>query len=202
MDLDGLVDHLKRKNYIKSEHVEQAFRNTDRAIFVPEKYRMSTYDDRALPIGEEETISAPHMVAINTELLEPQPGNRVVEVGSGSGYQIAILARMADEVFGVDINEELVRKSRKNLEKAGEFQNAEIRIGSGLEPVEGLFDRILFSCAISQDRFEESKKRLTEDGILVAPVEQNGAQIMKKFRAKSGETTEHERVGFIKFKED
>jgi protein-L-isoaspartate(D-aspartate) O-methyltransferase len=201
MDLDGLVEHLKRQNYIESERVEQAFRNTDRAIFVPEKYRMGAYDDRPLPIGEEATISAPHMVAINTELLEPEPDNRIVEVGSGSGYQVAILAKITDEVKGIEINEELVKESRENLEKA-EIENVEIYQGSGLEPVEGTFDRILFSCAISQDRFEEAKEKLTNEGIIVAPVEKNGAQVVKKFRAGSGETTEHERVGFVEFKED
>lgn len=198
MDLDELVDRLKDKGYIETDRVENAFRSVDRAIFVPEKYRMSAYDDQPLPIGDEETISAPHMVAINTELLEPEPDNRVVEVGSGSGYQVGILAEIADEVFGVEINEELVEESREQLEEAG-IENIQIYQGSGLEPVDDDFDRILYSCAIPPEKFESAKERLTERGILVAPVKQNGSQVVKKF--KEGETTEHGRVRFVGFKE-
>jgi protein-L-isoaspartate(D-aspartate) O-methyltransferase len=199
MDLEDLVNHLKDGDYIESEQVETAFRSVDRAVFVPEKYSMSAYDDQPLPIGEEATISAPHMVAINTELLEPEPGNRIIEVGSGSGYQAAILAEIGEEVIGIEINEELVEKSRKSLEKAG-IENVEIHAGSGLDPVEGEFDRILYSCAIPSEKFENAKDRLTENGILVAPVKQNGSQVVKKF--KNGETTEHGKVRFVSFKED
>ncbi|MFT4892483.1 MAG: protein-L-isoaspartate(D-aspartate) O-methyltransferase [Candidatus Nanohaloarchaea archaeon] len=201
MDLDGMVDRLKQKNHLKSEEVEKAFRNVDRAVFVPEKYRMSAYEDQPLPIGEEETISAPHMVAINTELLEPESDDRIVEVGSGSGYQVAVLAEIADEVTGIEINMDLVDQSRENLEKAG-IENVEIIRGSGLEPVKGGFDRILYSCAVPPEKFESAKKRLTEKGVLVAPVEENGTQVVKKFRAESGEVTRHGRVRFVGFKQE
>lgn len=199
MDLNSLVEHLKRENYIESDRVEQAFRSVDRSMFVPEEHEMSAYEDRPLPLGDRETVSAPHMVAINTELLEPEPGSRILEVGSGSGYQVAILSRMADEITGVEIDGDLVKKSRENLERA-EIENVEICHGSGLEPLEESFDRILYSCAISQERFDEAKEKLAEDGVLVAPVEQDVSQVVKKFR--DGETTEHGSVRFVGFKDE
>lgn len=197
--MENLVDRLRERHYIKSDKVEEAFQDVDRAVFLPERYEMSAYEDRPLPIGEDETISAPHMVAISTEVLDLEPDNRVLEVGSGSGYQAAILGKLAGKVIGVEINEELVEKSRKNLEEA-EIENVEIIQGSGLKPVKVEFDRILFSCAIPPKKFEEAKKILAEEGILVAPVGENRSQIMKKFQ--EGKTTKHGKVRFVSFKEE
>jgi protein-L-isoaspartate(D-aspartate) O-methyltransferase len=198
MDCETLVNKLKDRGSIKSKQVEDAFLRVDRAVFVPEKYRMSAYEDRPLPIGEDATISAPHMVAINTELLDVKPDSKVVEIGSGSGYQAAIIAELAEKVVGIEINQELAEKSKKNLENAG-IENVEIRYGSGLDAVNGIFDRILFSCAISPERFDQAKERLAQNGVLVAPVEENGGQIIKKY--SDGETTEHEKVRFVGYKD-
>lgn len=198
MDCETLVNKLRDRGNIRSEEVENAFRSVDRAVFVPEKYRMSAYEDRPLPIGEDATISAPHIVAINTELLDVKSDCKVVEIGSGSGYQAAILAEIAEKVAGVEINKELVEKSRKSLEQA-EVENVEIVQGSGLDAVEGKFDRILFSCAISSERFNQAKGRLNQNGVLVAPVEDNGGQVIKKY--SNGETTEHENVRFVGYKD-
>lgn len=198
MDCETLVNRLKDRGSIRSERVENAFLAVDRAVFVPEKYRMSAYEDRPLPIGEDATISAPHMVAINTELLDVEPNSKVVEIGSGSGYQVAIIAELAEKVVGVEINQELVERSRKSLEEVG-IENVEIRQGSGLDAVNGIFDRILFSCAISPERFDQAKERLNQNGVLVAPVEENGSQTIKRYG--NGETTEHEKVRFVGYKD-
>lgn len=192
---DELVDFLVRMNHIESERVEEAFRNVDRKKFVPEDKQGQAYLDTPLPIAGGATISAPHMVAMNTELLEVEEDNRVVEVGSGSGYQVAILSELADEVHGVEIITELVDKSRERLE---DRDNVEIHEGSGLEPVEGKFDRILYSCAI--DSLDRGRKRLREDGIIVAPVNADRGQILKKL--KNGEVEEHGHVRFVPFVED
>ncbi|MFB6190623.1 MAG: protein-L-isoaspartate O-methyltransferase, partial [Candidatus Nanohaloarchaea archaeon] len=108
-----MVERLEERGYVETERVRDAFLAVDRKDFVPRKVREKAYHDRPLSIGEDATISAPHMVAINTELLEVEPGNRVVEVGSGSGYQLAVLSELAKEVHGVEILEELVEKSRE-----------------------------------------------------------------------------------------
>ncbi|MFB6208025.1 MAG: protein-L-isoaspartate O-methyltransferase [Candidatus Nanohaloarchaea archaeon] len=115
---DGLVDKLVERGHIESEKIEEAFRNVDRADFVPEKYRDNAYTDTPLPITGGATISAPHMVAMNTELLNVKEEDRVIEIGSGSGYQLAILSHLTDgEVIGVEIIEELVRKSRESYQE-------------------------------------------------------------------------------------
>lgn len=185
-----LVEHLVEGGYIQSSRVEQAFRNIDRANFVPEEYRSEAYRDRPLPIGKDATISAPHMVAMNTELLEVESDHRVAEVGSGSGYQAAILGELCREVIGVDISEDLVEKSRDRLKGK---ENVEIVRGDGLEGLENKFDRILFSCAI--DSFEPFENYLKDSGIIVAPINQDGSQVLKKYQ--DGEVTEHGRVRFV-----
>lgn len=189
---DALVDHLKQRGRIETAEVERAFRAVDRAEFIPKEQEPRAYRDHAVPIGHDATISAPHMVAINTELLELEPGNRVLEVGSGSGYQAAILAEIAAEVVGVEIVEELVERSRKALEGRG---NVEILHGSGLDPVEGRFDRILYSCAV--ESMEPAKEHLEEDGVIVAPVESGWRQVLKRYR--EGKVESHGGVRFVDF---
>lgn len=193
---DGLVDKLVERGHIESEKVEEAFRNVDRADFVPEKYQDNAYTDTPLPIAGGATISAPHMVAMNTELLDIREDDRVFEIGSGSGYQLAILSHLTDgEVIGVEIIEELVEKSR---EKLSGRENVRVLKGSGFEPVEGEFDRILYSCAV--ESLEEAREYLKERGIAVAPVYADGSQILKKL--ESGEVTEHGPVRFIPFRDN
>ncbi|PSH01712.1 MAG: protein-L-isoaspartate O-methyltransferase [Nanohaloarchaea archaeon SW_10_44_10] len=199
MECEKLVNRLKARDAINSKEVREAFLLVDRAIFVPDKYKMSAYEDRPLPIGQDSTISAPHIVAMNTELLEVEPENRVVEVGSGSGYQAAILAELAGEVIGVEINRDLVENSRKNIAEAG-YENVEIVHGNGLDAVDGEFDRIIFSCGISLKRFKGARERLKDDGVVVAPVKEEGYQIVKKY--SDGEITEHSRVVFVEYQEE
>lgn len=190
---DELVDRLVERGHIESERVEKAFRNVDRSDFVPEKHRNKAYVDTPLPIAGGATISAPHMVAMNTELLDVQKSNRVIEIGSGSGYQLAILSELTgEEVIGIEIITELVEKSRKRL---SERQNTRILEGSGFEPVEGKFDRVLYSCAV--ESLEEARKHLKEQGMAVAPVYANGSQVLKKL--ENDEITEHGLVRFVPF---
>ncbi len=189
---DAMVDYLRANGRIETDRVEEAFRNVERADYVPENYRDQAYQDHAVPIGDGATISAPHMVAINTELLEVEEESRVLEIGSGSGYQLAVLSELAREVTGVEIKEELVKRSRQALEGR---ENVRVLHGSGLDAVEGDFDRILYSCAI--DSLERAKDRLEEGGIIVAPVSRGRIQRLKRFR--DGKTEDHGAVRFVDF---
>jgi protein-L-isoaspartate(D-aspartate) O-methyltransferase len=199
---DDLVDSLVARGIIGSDRVEEAFRSVDRADFVPGERQDEAYNDYALPLGEESTISGPHMVAINTELLDVEEGDSVLEIGSGSGYQLAILSELVGEegeVIGVEILEELVEKSRKRLKERG---NVKVMYGSGFDPVEEesgdrVFDSILYSCAV--DSLEQGKKHLREGGVLVAPVNEDDHQVMKRFQG--GEVSRHQRVRFVEFQE-
>lgn len=192
---EELVNLLVDRGYIESEDVEDAFRKVDRANFIPEEYRHRAYADRPLPIAEEATISAPHMVAKNTELLEVEEDSSVVEIGSGSGYQLAILSELAGEVLGVEIEEELAQKSRKSL---SDRENVTVLEGSGFGPVDDRrFDRVLYSCAV--ESFDETRKYLEEGGMAIAPIKTGTGQVLKKLR--DGEVTDHGRVRFVPYRD-
>ncbi len=190
---DSMVDYLVEMEKITKPEVEEAFRAVDRKKFVPENVKDRAYEDRPFSLMEGSTISAPHMVAIDTELLEVEDSSRVAEVGSGSGYQLAILSELVDEVKGVELQEELVESSKKKL---SERDNVEVFQGSGLEPLEGSFDRIMFSCAI--DSFKPFLNRLKDGGIIVAPVNEQMGQRLKKWKA--GDITNHGMVRFTDFR--
>ncbi|MFB6115414.1 MAG: protein-L-isoaspartate O-methyltransferase [Candidatus Nanohalobium sp.] len=187
---DEIVDSLVERGFIQSERVEKAFRSVDRKNFVPEEQEGKAYVDTPLPIAGGSVTSAPHMIAENTELLDPDRDSRVIEIGSGSGYQVAILAELVEEgeVLGVDVIEELVEKSRDRLD----YSNVEVFHGNGFNPVEGKFDRILYSCAI--ETFDEAREHLKENGIAVAPMYADHAQVLRKL--ENGKVTDH---GFVRF---
>jgi len=192
-----LIDYLERKERIRTERVGEAFRAVDRKLFVPEEYSSRAYEDTPLPIGEEATISAPHMVAINTELLDSGADDSVLEIGSGSGYQLSILAELTEKkVVGVERVEELAQRSSEALESWG---NTEVIHGNGLEAVDGDFDRILFSCAVKC--LSDAKDHLPDDGIIVAPVEINGKQVLKKYTAKKDRLEDHGSVRFVPYRD-
>lgn len=191
---DEMVDALVRHGLIETRRVEAAFRNVDRAKFVPEKFEDKAYEDYPLTLDTGSTISAPHMVAKNTELLAPTEDDRVLEIGSGSGYQLAILSELADEVVGVEIIKDLAERSRDALSGR---KNVKVLIGNGFEPVQGRFDRILCSCAVED--LEKPKKYLRENGIIVAPVAQDGYQLLKRYR--NGKVEDHGAVSFVPFVE-
>lgn len=192
---DELVDYLVSHQFIESDRVEKAFRNVDRAKFMPESRIENAYSDRPIKIGKDATISAPHIVAINTELLDIDKSDSVIEIGSGSGYQLAILSELAEEVLGVEILGELVKKSRERL---SDRENVKIIHGSGFRDVEDGFEKILYSCSINS--FETALKHLNHGGCAVAPIRENGSQILKKY--ENGEITEHSMVSFVSFKDE
>ncbi len=193
---DRLVDHLKEQGYIETGEVEEAFRNVDRKKFVPERSRDKAYRDHALPLEEgDSTISAPHMVAINTELLDVGENDSVLEIGSGSGYQLAILSELTSgQVTGVEIEPGLAERSTRKLKGR---ENVEVIQGEGLKAVDGQFDRILYSCAV--ESFEDAKAHLSDGGIAVAPVKDGERQVLK--RLHGSEITGHGYVRFVPYRE-
>ena len=130
--------------------VSAALTKVPRHAFVPEDVREYAYEDRPLPIGYGQTISQPYIVAIMTALLELEPADKVLEVGTGSGYQAAILAEIADEVYTIEIIEELGRRARGDLAKLG-YGRVHTRIGDGYHgwPEAAPFDAIIVTAAAS-----------------------------------------------------
>lgn len=155
---------------IRNADVLRMMRSTPRHLFVPEDVREYAYSDRPLPIGLGQTISQPYIVALMTELLAPGKTDRLLEIGTGSGYQAAILAGTAKHVYTIEIVPELAKSARERLATMG-LKNITVRLGDGYKgwPEEAPFDRIILTAAppeIPQTLIDQLSRR----GRLVAPV--------------------------------
>ena len=125
---------------VQSRGVLEAMRSVPRHLFVPETQRKKAYEDQPLPIGHRQTISQPYIVGVMTEALDPQPGDRILEIGTGSGYQAAVLSRLVREVHTVEIIPELAEQARRRLALLG-YGNVDVVTGDGYQ---GLADRAPF----------------------------------------------------------
>lgn len=144
----AMVEDQIRREGISDPRVLQAMLEVPRHLFVPSGVRSRAYDPRPLPIGEGQTISQPYIVGFMTEILRLKPSDRVLEVGTGSGYQAAIASKIAQEVYTVEIFESLAARSRRTLSDLG-FRNVHVRQGDGYYGWEekAPFDAIIVTCA-------------------------------------------------------
>jgi protein-L-isoaspartate(D-aspartate) O-methyltransferase len=176
---------------IKDERVLSAMRKVQRHLFMPEAMRSSAYDDRALGIGEGQTISQPYMVAIMTELLELKGKEKVLEIGTGSGYQAAVLGELASEVYTIERIGSLAEKARQTLLSIG-YKNIYIVIGDGTIGLESAspFDRILITAA-APELPAPLVNQLADGGVIIAPVGDRYSSVLVKAR-KSGNSLKEE----------
>lgn len=146
-----MVELQIRRRGVVSPAVLEAMGTVPRHRFVPEGLADRAYDDTPLPIGEGQTISQPYVVAWMTETLGLKPGERVLEIGTGSGYQTAVLAALGVEVYTVELSASLSLQARRRLEDLG-FQGVRFRVGDGSAgwPEEAPFDAVLAACAIER----------------------------------------------------
>lgn len=161
--------HLKGRD-VQDSRVIEAMREVDRSLFVPEELQEHTYDDRPLPIGKSQTISQPYIVAYMAQALQLEPDDKVLEIGTGCGYNAAVLSHLAKQVYSIEIIEWLADLAKKNLAKT-DIDNIETRYGDGYEgwPEEAPFDAIELTAA--PPKIPESlKKQLKIGGRLLAPV--------------------------------
>ncbi len=169
-----MVERDLRARGIKEARLLNAMKNIPRHLFVPEKKRSSAYDDRPLPIGENQTISQPYVVALMTELLELEQNNTVLEIGTGSGYQTAVLAQLASEVYSIEIVPRLSERSQKILAQLG-YGNVRLKVGDGYFGWEekAPFDAILVTAAARKIP-KPLWLQLREGGRLVMPLGEPG----------------------------
>jgi len=165
MVLEQLVDRG-----IKDRRVIKAMQKVERHRFVPEEYRSVAYGDHPLPIGYEQTISQPYVVAFMTEVLQLKPTDRVLEIGTGSGYQAAILAEICDSVFTIEIVPELAHRAKNLLEQLG-YKNIQVKHGDGYHgwPEKAPFDAIIVTCSPTKIP-QPLKSQLKEGGRMIIPV--------------------------------
>lgn len=153
---------------IRDPKVLRAMRDTPRHLFVPEQMQPHAYEDHPLPIGYQATISQPYIVALMTDTLDVKKNHRVLEIGTGSGYQAAILAQLAGRVYTMEIVPELAASAK---EKLAQYENVEVRHGDGYQgwPEEAPFDRIMLTAAPPKLP-EALLDQLKPGGKLLAPV--------------------------------
>lgn len=182
-----LVEMLKSEGIIKSDLVEESFLSVPREYFVPEHLKVYAYSDTPLPIGYGQTISAPHMVAIMTEELRVKPGNKVLEIGTGSGYQAVILAHIVSKkpsghVYTVERIPQLARRAVINIANARPdlLDFITVIVGDGSKGIELFqpYDRIIVTAAAPKIP-EPLVQQLKPGGIMVIPVGNRWEQILQ-----------------------
>jgi protein-L-isoaspartate(D-aspartate) O-methyltransferase len=177
-----------RGREISDERVLKAMGEVRRHEFVPEDQRLFAYQDRPLLIGHEQTISQPFIVAFMTEKLEPQPGDRILEIGTGSGYQAAVLAKLVKEVYSIEIVKPLAERAEATLKRLG-YRNVRVKAGDGYKGwrEHAPFDAVIVTCA--PDHVPKPLvEQLREGGKMIIPVGAESGQqflyLLKKVKGK------------------
>ncbi len=173
---------------VTHEKVIESVRNTPRHEFVPKRYRRDySYIDGGVPIGESQTISSPFIVAYMTQELDPQPTDKVLEIGTGSGYQAAILSPLVKDVYSIEIVEKLGKDAAKVLKKL-DYKNVHTKIGDGYKgwPEHAPFDKIIVTCS-PEDIPQPLVDQLKDGGLMVVPMGERHQQTLYLLEKKDGE---------------
>jgi protein-L-isoaspartate(D-aspartate) O-methyltransferase len=188
---ERLVTNLYREGYIKTEPVKQAFLKIPREAFLPDSLKNFAYVDTPLEIGQDQTISAPHMVAIMCESLDIKNGQNVLEVGTGSGYHAAIVAQLVGEtghVYTIERFESLAKKAKENLKQI-KCTNVIVEVGDGScgLPLYQPYDRIYVTCA-APDLPQPLIDQLQDCGKLLVPIGDKFCELilLEREKGKSG----------------
>jgi len=184
---------------IRNQDLLRAMRAVPRHLFVPMDVRSMAYEDWPIPIGYGATISQPYVVALMTELLAPSKKHRVLEIGTGSGYQAAILGQLAAEVYTVEIVPELARSAAQTLHKL-RYTNITVRQGDGYQgwPEQAPFDRIIVTAA-PPELPEALLAQLAKGGRLVAPIGSTSIQELIVIEKTAGGAIRRRSEGLVSF---
>ena len=193
-----MVDEQLVARGIRDQRVLNAFLEVPRHRFVEEYLKYKAYDDYPLSIGFGQTISQPYMVAIMTEALAPKPTERILEIGTGSGYQAAVLSRLCSTIYSIERISALASRARKTLDDLGYF-NIHVRIGDGTLglPQDAPYDGIVVTAGAPHVP-EALIEQLVEDGRLLIPVGDQSIQDLKRY-TKTKEGVREESLGGCRF---
>ena len=197
---DKMVERQIAGRGIRDRRILEAFRAVPREVFVPEHLHEFAYEDSPLPIEADQTISQPYIVALMIEAAEVAPGDRVLEIGAGSGYAAAVMGRIADEVIAIERHAELAGLARARMERLG-YDNVRIIHGDGTEGLlgEGPFEAILAAASGSHVP-EVLLRQLSVGGTLLMPIgEPHEVQKLVKVTRTSEEEFRNEDLGPVRF---
>jgi len=185
-----MVDEDIAAEGIANQRVLESMRNVPRHLFVRPNLRPLAYYDQALDIGYKQTISPPFIVAYMTEVLDPQPEDRVLEIGTGSGYQSAILSGLVADVYSIEIVRQLGLNAQRLL-KSLNYNNVHVKIGDGYEgwPEYAPFDKIIVTCS-PEDVPTPLVEQLKDGGKLIVPLGERYQQVFHLFEKRDGELLE------------
>jgi len=202
--MEEIIEKLKKDKVLKTPNIVNAFASIDRKDFVLDQYKQSAYEDIPLPIGYGQTISQPYTVAFMLELLKPRNGQKILDIGSGSGWQTALLARIVGEkgkVFAFEIIPELKEFGEKNINKYNFIKKGIVKFFAKTAengfPEEAPFDGII-AAASTQKIPTVWKKQLSTGGRIVAPVE-NSILLIEKINKDTFKETEFPGFAFVPF---
>jgi len=200
---EELIEKLEKEGILTNKRIKKAFLKFPRHYFVPKPYVKEAYEDLPLPIGRNATISAPHMVAIMLEILDPKEGEKILEIGTGSGWQTAMLSYLVGKkglVVSVEIDKEVYEFAMRNLKKF-DLSNVKVILGDGslgFEPYSP-YDKIIVTAACPFNIPKPLVKQLKNGGVLLAPVEKEfGFQELVKV-VKIKDKIEMERLMSVSF---
>src|SRR5262245_5692937 len=186
-----LVDDILVPAGVTNPRVVQAMRDTPRHEFVSRDQIAKAYLDMALPIGGQQTISSPLIVSQMTQALDPQPGDKVLEIGTGSGYQAAVLSPLVKDVYTIEIVEALGKSAEAKLKKLG-YKNVHVKVGDGYLgwPEHAPFNKIIVTCS-PENVPQPLIQQLADGGLMIVPVGERYSQTLYMLR-KKGEKLESE----------
>jgi len=193
----SMVVHQIAARGVKDRRVLAAMRKIKRHLFIPERYRARAYGDHPVPIGYDQTISQPYIVGSMTEALQLKKGARVLEIGTGSGYQAAVLGEIVREVYTIEIVPELGQRAKKLLARLG-YKNIHVRVGDGYAgwPDKAPFDAVILTAAppkIPRPLIDQLKA----GGVLVAPVGRRLQDLVRLTKTTKG--VRRERLYGVRF---
>lgn len=197
MQRNRMVDEQLAKEDITDKRVLEVMRSVPRHLFVPAQLQEQAYDDKPLPIGYGQTISQPYIVAIMTQSLELRPGDKVLEIGTGSGYQSAILSKLSCQVYTVEIVDALAEQARRRLEQLG-FKDVRVRSGDGYRGWKEAapFDAIIVTAApehVPQPLIDQLKV----GGHMILPLGKNSQKL--RLITKTANGTQETDLSLVRF---
>ena len=195
-----MIGEIKTRYDFDSPSVFSAMLQIPREEFVPKEYRHRAYEDGPVSLDHGQTISQPYTVAFMTDLLNLKGNEKVLEIGTGSGYQAAVLSLLVKDVYTIEIIKELAKKAEKKLTKLG-FNNVHSKVGTGELgwPEEAPFDAIMITAALDKEVPKILFDQLKVGGVLLAPIGEGDDKMMTKYFKRINGTTEKEEHGIFYF---